>query len=202
MDIKDKINLLIEILNFKNLKNFADAVVDGNLDRAKGLSSGRIKNLYQHELEKLINDFNVNEKWLFGNDTNVIKCFELENRIKKINLYSLDNKIAFSYYVDITLFEINDDFQNYFLIKSLEDLTNKTYFLCKKCFEFEFKKNMMIVTNNEDKISIRKISNISKNLVTLSEINNSSQKEKVTKDFLFDYVYAIVEKTISLNSLS
>lgn len=202
MDIKDKINLLIEILNFKNLKNFADAVVDGNLDRAKGLSSGRIKNLYQHELEKLINDFNVNEKWLFGNDTNVIKCFELENRIKKINLYSLDNKIVFSYYVDITLFEINDDFQNYFLIKSLEDLTNKTYFLCKKCFEFEFKKNMMIVTNNEDKISIRKISNISKNLVTLSEINNSSQKEKVTKDFLFDYVYAIVEKTISLNSLS
>lgn len=202
MDIKDKINLLIEILNFKNLKNFADAVVDGNLDRAKGLSSGRIKNLYQHELEKLINDFNVNEKWLFGNDTNVIKCFELENRIKKINLYSLDNKIAFSYYVDITLFEINADFQNYFLIKSLEDLTNKTYFLCKKCFEFEFKKNMMIVTNNEDKISIRKISNISKNLVTLSEINNSSQKEKVTKDFLFDYVYAIVEKTISLNSLS
>ena len=202
MDIKDKINLLIEILNFKNLKNFADAVVDGNLDRAKGLSSGRIKNLYQHELEKLINDFNVNEKWLFGNDTNVIKCFELENRIKKLNLYSLDNKIVFSYYVDITLFEINDDFQNYFLIKSLEDLTNKTYFLCKKCFEFEFKKNMMIVTNNEDKISIRKISNISKNLVTLSEINNSSQKEKVTKDFLFDYVYAIVEKTISLNSLS
>lgn len=202
MDIKDKINLLIEILNFKNLKNFADAVVDGNLDRAKGLSSGRIKNLYQHELEKLINDFNVNEKWLFGNDTNVIKCFELENRIKKINLYSLDNKIAFSYYVDITLFEINADFQNYFLIKSLEDLTNKTYFLCKKCFEFEFKKNMMIVTNNEDKISIRKISNISKNLVTLSEINNSSQKEKVTKDFLFNYVYAIVEKTISLNSLS
>lgn len=202
MDIKDKINLLIEILNFKNLKNFADAVVDGNLDRAKGLSSGRIKNLYQHELEKLINDFNVNEKWLFGNDTNVIKCFELENRIKKINLYSLDNKIVFSYYVDITLFEINADFQNYFLIKSLEDLTNKTYFLCKKCFEFEFKKNMMIVTNNEDKISIRKISNISKNLVTLSEINNSSQKEKVTKDFLFDYVYAIVEKTISLNSLS
>ena len=202
MNIKDKINLLIEILNFKNLKNFADAVVDGNLDRAKGLSSGRIKNLYQHELEKLINDFNVNEKWLFGNDTNVIKCFELENRIKKINLYSLDNKIAFSYYVDITLFEINADFQNYFLIKSLEDLTNKTYFLCKKCFEFEFKKNMMIVTNNEDKISIKKISNISKNLVTLSEINNSSQKEKVTKDFLFNYVYAIVEKTISLNSLS
>ena len=92
MIIKDKINILIEILNFKSLKNFADKVIDGNLDRAKGLSSGRIKNLYPTELEKLINEFNINEKWLFGNETNIIKCFELENNVQKLLILDLNKK--------------------------------------------------------------------------------------------------------------
>ena len=106
MIIKDKINLLIEILNFKSLKNFADEVIDGNLDRAKGLSSGRIKNLYPHELKKLINEFNINEKWLFGNETNIIKSFDLENSVQKIDIYDLNKKVSSSFYFDINLLEI------------------------------------------------------------------------------------------------
>ncbi len=200
--IKDKINLLIEILNFKSLKNFADEVIDGNLDRAKGLSSGRIKNLYPHELKKLINEFNINEKWLFGNETNIIKSFDLENSVQKINVYDLNKKVSSSFYFDINLLEIKKDIQNYFLIKSFENLTDKTYFLCKKITNCEFKKNMIVILNYDEQLTIRTIVNITKNSITLSKINTNNEKEKVSKDYLTDSIYAIVEKSINLKIFS
>lgn len=202
MIIKDKINLLIEILNFKSLKNFADEVIDGNLDRAKGLSSGRIKNLYPSELEKLINEFNVNEKWLFGNETNIIKCFELENSVQKLQILDLNKNILNSFYFDINLLEIKKDFQDYFLIKSLENLTDKSFFLCKRITNCEFKKNLIVILKLDEKLTITTITNISKNLITLSKINTNNEKEKVTKDYLINSIYAIVVKSINLKIFS
>ena len=56
MNIQEKINTLLHILEFKNLKIFADHITNGNLDRAKGLSSGRIKKFNPCELKILINN--------------------------------------------------------------------------------------------------------------------------------------------------
>lgn len=202
MIIKDKINILIEILNFKSLKNFADKVIDGNLDRAKGLSSGRIKNLYPTELEKLINEFNINEKWLFGNETNIIKCFELENNVQKLLILDLNKKILNSYYIDVNFFEIEKDPHDYFLLKSFESFTNKSFLLCKKITECEFKKNLIVILNHDEKLTIASITNISKNLITLSKFNSKNEKEKVTKNYLSDSIYAIVEKSINIQIFS
>lgn len=73
------------------------------------------------------------KKWLFGNETNIIKSFDLENSVQKIDIYDLNKKVSSSFYFDINLLEIKKRHPKlFFYKKSFENLTDKTYLLCKK----------------------------------------------------------------------
>lgn len=61
---------------------------------------------------------------------------------------------------------------------------------------------MIVILNYDEQLTIRTIVNITKNSITLSKINTNNEKEKVSKDYLTNSIYAIVEKSINLKIFS
>lgn len=176
MNVQEKINTLNHILDFKNLKIFADNITNGNLDRAKGLSSGRIKKFNPNELKILINDFNINENWLLDIEENIFKN-NIENDLLKLNILNNENKITGFLYFDKKFLNISEN--NYFLLKEFEDFNNCIYLLCKKILFSEIKDYDNYVFFKNGKLLIKKL---------------TTQEDK-------HYVYAKIEKKISINSL-
>jgi hypothetical protein len=176
LNVQEKINALNHILNFKNLKIFADNITNGNLDRAKGLSSGRIKKFNANELKILINDFNINENWLLDIEENIFKN-NIENNLVKLNIFNNENKITGSFYFDKQFLNISES--NFFLLKEFEDFNNCIYLLCKKITPIDIRDNNNFVFLKNGKLIIKKL---------------TSEQDK-------HYVYAKIEKKISINSL-
>lgn len=174
MNIQEKINTLLHILEFKNLKIFADHITNGNLDRAKGLSSGRIKKFNPCELKILINNFNINENWILDIEENIFKN-KIENNLIKLNILNSENKITGFFYFDKKFLNISEN--DLFLLKEFEDLNNCVYLLCKKTTADYITKNDDLVFLKNGKLSIKKISN--------------------DEDILD--IYAKIEKRISIN---
>lgn len=155
MNVGNKITCLMKVLNFANLKDFADNITFGNIDRAKGLSSGRIKKFNPAELMLLINKYNINENWLLDDEENIFKENIIYDRTVKLDIYNIENRVIdFVYFDKNFLNYFNGD---YFVLKTSETLDNKIYLLCRKNFDISKVSNDFVyVFLKKDKLIVKK----------------------------------------------
>jgi hypothetical protein len=200
LDIQNKINILIEILEFKNLKNFADKITNSNLDRAKGLSSGRIKKFYPSELAELINTYNVNEKWLLGTDSQILKNNLEENRTIKLDIINLDKKVENFLFFDKTLLKIENS-EVFFLIKSFDNCLRNEYLLCKKTTSVDFSVNDSLILTINKKFQIKKIKDFIEKELCLVDYFDGNIEVKMTKDEVSNILFGRIERKILIDFL-
>ncbi len=191
---QNKIKILIDKLNFRNLIDFSDSIVGGKYNRALGLSCGRVKNFNKYEIDILEKKYNVNKNWLLFGTGPVFQIFTKENLdefVLKLEVINELQTVTDGYYFDKRVFkDLENGIERFLFIYSVKDDNLKNTFSKNDlllCYNYNFKQNKediedgIYLLNINNKLVLRRLTN---SITEHNKIFVSTDLENQTNEFV------------------